>query len=68
MDPEEDADLLWICREGLKAPLPEGWSPCRDETTGEVYYFNFQSGDSLWEHPCDEQYRYRNRAHAPCDL
>ena len=25
--------------------------------TGDVYYFNFSSGQSTWDHPCDEQYR-----------
>ena len=27
MDIEADEDLLWIAREGLKAPLPEHWKP-----------------------------------------
>lgn len=22
-----------------------------------MYYFNFQSGESVWDHPCDEYYR-----------
>jgi centrosomal protein CEP164 len=26
---EEDQDLMWIAREGLKAPLPEHWKPCK---------------------------------------
>ena len=25
MDPKEDKDLLYIAKEGLKAPLPEPW-------------------------------------------
>lgn len=25
--------------------------------TGDVYYFNFTTGQSTWDHPCDEQYR-----------
>ena len=56
MDPEAEAELLWIAREGLKAPLPENWKPCRSPD-GEIYYFNFTSGESVWEHPCDEYYR-----------
>jgi hypothetical protein len=52
----EDDDLRWIAREGLKAPLPEHWKPCKT-ADGEVYYFNFQSGESVWDHPCDEYYR-----------
>ena len=47
---------MWIAREGLKAPLPEHWKPCKTPT-GDIYYFNFQSGDSVWDHPCDEYYK-----------
>jgi hypothetical protein len=24
---------------------------------GDIYYFNFKTGTSLWEHPMDEHYR-----------
>ena len=30
MDPEEDKDLFYIAKEGLKAPLPKDWKPCKD--------------------------------------
>jgi hypothetical protein len=31
MDPVADKALMWIAREGLKAPLPKGWKPwCAD--------------------------------------
>jgi hypothetical protein len=55
---EEDTDLLWIAREGLTAPLPENWKPCRDED-GEIYYFNFKTAESEWDHPCDSIFRNR---------
>jgi len=56
MEPDRDQELFWIAREGLKAPLPENWKPCQ---TGEheIYYFNFATGESVWDHPCDEYYR-----------
>jgi hypothetical protein len=56
MDIESERDLFFIAREGLKAPLPENWKPCKtgDE---EIYYFNFATGESVWDHPCDEYYR-----------
>lgn len=57
MDLEAEKDLMWIAREGLKAPLPEHWKPCKTPGTGDIYYFNFQTGDSVWEHPCDEHYK-----------
>jgi hypothetical protein len=56
MNLPEESELLWVAREGLKAPLPEHWKPCRSEDD-EIYYFNFQSGESVWEHPCDDYYR-----------
>ncbi|GMH42960.1 hypothetical protein BSKO_10882 [Bryopsis sp. KO-2023] len=49
-------DLLWIAREGLKAPLPQDWKPCQD-ADGELYYFNFITGESIWDHPCDKYYK-----------
>ena len=56
LDPEKETDLLWIAREGINAPLPAHWKPCQD-TNGDIYYFNFETGDSIWDHPCDEFYR-----------
>lgn len=48
-----DEPLLWIATEGLKAPLPSMWKTCRS-ADGEQYYFNFSTGESTWEHPCDQ--------------
>ncbi|XP_053543210.1 centrosomal protein of 164 kDa isoform X3 [Ictalurus punctatus] len=56
IDPEREPELLWLAREGIVAPLPAEWKPCQD-VTGDVYYFNFSTGQSTWDHPCDEQYR-----------
>merc|ERR1719295_2511247 len=56
MDPEVDADLMYLAREGLKAPLTDGWKPCQN-AEGEIFYFNFETGHSSWDHPADETYR-----------
>ena len=56
MDPGEDSDLFYIAKEGLKAPLPAPWKPCQTRE-GDIYYFNFETGQSTWEHPCDEYYK-----------
>ncbi|XP_036938904.1 centrosomal protein of 164 kDa-like isoform X1 [Acanthopagrus latus] len=56
IDPTSEPELLWLAREGIVAPLPPEWKPCQD-VTGEIYYFNFSSGQSTWDHPCDEHYR-----------
>ena len=38
------------------APLPAEWKPCA-APSGEIYYFNFENGESVWDHPGDEHYR-----------
>ena len=27
------------------------------QDTEEIYYFNFATGESTWDHPCDEHYK-----------
>jgi len=43
---------LLLCH--TQAPLPDNWKPCKTTDTEEIYYFNFKSGESTWDHPCDE--------------
>ncbi|CAJ1401850.1 unnamed protein product [Effrenium voratum] len=57
MDVEKDKDLMWIARAGLKVPLPPPWKPCTTGEESEVFYFNFETGESVWDHPCDEFHR-----------
>jgi centrosomal protein CEP164 len=47
---------MWIARQGVMAPLPKGWKPVQDPN-GELYYFNFETGESIWDHPCDEDFK-----------
>ncbi|KAJ3151492.1 hypothetical protein HDU89_001935 [Geranomyces variabilis] len=56
IDPDTEPDLLWIARQSLKAPLPPNWKPCQT-ADGKIYYFNFTTGESIWDHPCDEHYK-----------
>jgi hypothetical protein len=30
---------------------------CSQDPGGDIYYFNFASGESTWDHPCDEFYK-----------
>lgn len=30
---------------------------CSQNVNGDIYYFNFSTGESTWDHPCDEYYR-----------
>ena len=56
MDVHEDNELFYIAKEGLKAPLPASWKPCKSPR-GTVYYFNFSTKQLQKEHPCDDYYR-----------
>merc|ERR1712228_478649 len=60
-------ELMWIAEEGLKAPLPSEWKPCKTDDD-DIYYFNFDSGESRWEHPCDEYYKklYKSEKEKQC--
>jgi len=44
IDINEDPDLIFIAREGLKAPLPHPWRPCKTRQD-EIYYRNFETGN-----------------------
>jgi centrosomal protein CEP164 len=52
----KEAELMWIARQGVMAPLPRGWKPVQDPQ-GELYYFNFETGESIWDHPCDQDFK-----------
>ncbi|KFO92357.1 Centrosomal protein of 164 kDa, partial [Buceros rhinoceros silvestris] len=56
-DPENEPKLLWLARDALMAPLPHKWKACQDTTTGHLYYYNFATGQSSWDHPRDNHYR-----------
>lgn len=56
MNLREDQDLLYIAKEGLKAPLPENYKPYK-RRTGEIVYVNLKTNEFQEEHPCDEYYR-----------
>ncbi|KAM4652587.1 centrosomal protein of 164 kDa isoform 2-T3 [Discoglossus pictus] len=56
VDPKTEPELMWLAREGIVAPLTAEWKPCQD-ITGDIYYFNFATGQSTWDHPNDEHYR-----------
>ncbi|KAL3312722.1 hypothetical protein Ciccas_008686 [Cichlidogyrus casuarinus] len=56
IDPLTESDLLPIARMGLMASLPDNWKPCQTPK-GELYYFNFVTGISQWDHPLDEYFQ-----------
>ncbi|CAH8663564.1 unnamed protein product [Schistosoma bovis] len=53
---KREPELYPLVYEGIKAPLPVGWKPCMN-TNGDIYYFNFFTGQSTWDHPCDVYYK-----------
>ena len=60
LDPVADPELVWIAKEGIMAKLPSDWKAVNQEGYG-LYYFNFKTGQSIWEHPNDEYYRGKVR-------
>lgn len=56
MDMQTDRQLFYIAKEGLKAPLPGPWKPCKSPD-GQIYYYNFQTKELQKEHPCDDFYK-----------
>ncbi|OQS01301.1 kinesin-like protein [Achlya hypogyna] len=74
IDPEADAEYLWIAKESLVAPMPAGWHQVMT-SEGAPYYYNDDSGESRWEHPSDRDYmelfqeiRRRTQCGEPVDL
>jgi len=57
IEPSSEEHLFYIAKEGLKAPLPSTWKPCKSPRNGTIYYFNTQKGDMQKEHPCDDYYK-----------
>jgi hypothetical protein len=58
MDPVADADLLYIAKEAMQAPLPDGWAQFQDEEgDGGTYFYNAETDASSWVHPMDEHYK-----------
>ena len=55
MNLKEDKDLLYIAKEGLKAPLPNPWKPCKKDN--EIYYYNSDTKETTLVHPCDNYYK-----------
>lgn len=57
IDPDAEAHLLPLAREGLLKPLPKNWKPVYDSKSKHYYYFNFKTNQTSWEHPLDNKFR-----------
>jgi hypothetical protein len=53
IDVHAEGHLLWIAEEGLRAPLPPGFSEHAD-ADGTPYFVDAATGASSWEHPLDQ--------------
>ena len=53
---EGEEHLMWIPRKAMRSPLPKPWKPCKARDTGDVFYFNPTTGESLWHHPQDDHW------------
>jgi len=55
IDLETEQHLMWIARQGVGAPVPKPWKACKDKD--EVFYYNFETNESMWDHPSDAHFR-----------
>eukprot|EP00927_Polykrikos_kofoidii_P043124 TRINITY_DN37192_c0_g1_i1.p1 TRINITY_DN37192_c0_g1~~TRINITY_DN37192_c0_g1_i1.p1 ORF type:complete len:739 (-),score=82.46 TRINITY_DN37192_c0_g1_i1:155-2284(-) len=62
IDPETESDLMWIAREGVSAPVPPPWKACQNEES-ELFYWNPETQQSLWDHPADAHYQALLKEH-----
>ena len=59
VDVSKEGFLLPIVSEALRAPLPEDWAECEDAATGEFYYRNRRTEQTMWEHPLEQHFKDR---------
>jgi len=52
----EDPSHAWAVREAFHAALPASWAEFADDE-GRVYFYNYTTNESTWNHPMDEVYR-----------
>uniref|UniRef100_A0A182QSW4 WW domain-containing protein n=1 Tax=Anopheles farauti TaxID=69004 RepID=A0A182QSW4_9DIPT len=57
IDPDKEANLTYLARQGLLHPLPENWKPCYSKQVKAYYYYDRITKKSQWEHPIDVLYR-----------
>jgi hypothetical protein len=74
IDLEHERDLLRIAEAGLKEPIPAPWRACQVDGDDDLFYFNFETGESVWDHPSDHLYfkqleeERARRVHVPVTL
>ena len=56
MDVNEDAELLWIAEQALRAPVPQGWEE-KIDPFDDLYFFNETTYQSTRRHPMDAYYQ-----------
>ena len=45
MNLEDDENLLYLAKEGLRSPIPAGWKTCKT-TKQQIYYYNSRTGQT----------------------
>ncbi len=52
----KEQQLYWIAEKSLQNPLPAGWIEAATDD-GYVYFFNEETGESIWHHPALDHYK-----------
>ena len=53
---KDEENLMWIAREGLQAPVPDGYEE-RYTEEGDAEFVNVKTGEVSYDHPLDDVYR-----------
>eukprot|EP00927_Polykrikos_kofoidii_P020737 TRINITY_DN19878_c0_g1_i3.p1 TRINITY_DN19878_c0_g1~~TRINITY_DN19878_c0_g1_i3.p1 ORF type:complete len:708 (+),score=110.66 TRINITY_DN19878_c0_g1_i3:148-2271(+) len=53
LDPDADADLMWMARVAAETPVPSSWAQHVDDE-GRCFYHNELTQESSWLNPVDE--------------
>ncbi|VDN11426.1 unnamed protein product, partial [Dibothriocephalus latus] len=56
IDIKKEPELIYLAREGISAPLPEGWSAIQDKDNN-IFFRESSTGRTTQEHPMDALYR-----------
>jgi hypothetical protein len=56
LDPVQEPLLMWIARQAVVAPLPQGWSE-KEDSSGVPYYEDSVTGDTQRHHPLDPVFK-----------
>uniref|UniRef100_A0A0X3NLB7 Centrosomal protein of n=2 Tax=Schistocephalus solidus TaxID=70667 RepID=A0A0X3NLB7_SCHSO len=56
IDTKKEPELIYLAREGISAPLPDGWTAIQDKDNN-IFFHECSTGRTTQDHPMDALYR-----------